>query len=486
MVQRGSRAAKSEIPCRDFVGVTHASPLPRQRLAAINVREAKKIYRKSFSLFVIVLSLIFYFTELNGQETPRKSEREPVFSSFDPNAPPETRRKLAPYVTFGGQLELEYRQQRNLAPDGNKNGDLTTTEPGFSLAFSFDPSRYFQGYFDVKLSQILTSQDRDTENDQVSLEFEEAYLLFKNLSGDRLSFQIGRQRFDDERQWLYDSEMDAARAYLRLSRVLVELSASRENLVDRDLLNDQDEARTNDYIAYGTYAITEETNAAAYVVARDDRSAENNSPVFFGIHSDGDVTDSLDYWLELAYVLGKDRSNKIRGVGFDLGSTYIFDPLLEPSITLGYAFGTGDGDPNDGVDNGFRQTGLQGNESDFNGAADFKYYGELFDPELSNLSIITAAVGIKPTETSSIDLVYHSYHQEKASDSLSDVGIDITPDGLSRNLGNEFDLITGYEYEGIENNFELALMLGYFIPGQAFPSRSENSFLTKLVVQFEF
>jgi alginate production protein len=450
------------------------------------VSEDKKIYRKSLSLFVIVLSLIFCFTDSSGQENPPGSEREPVFSGFDPDAPPETRIRLAPHLTTGGQLELEYVRRQNLVLESDQGQDVATMEPALTLAFSYDPSRRFEGYFAVKWSRTLTYGDRDNENDQVSLEFEEAYVLFKNMMNERISFQIGRQRFDDERQWLYDAELDAARTFLKFSRYLVEISASREGLVDKDLLNDQDEERINNYTVYGTYAISEDTNVAAYVLGRDDRSAENNSPIFYGIHSDGDLSDSLGYWLELAYVTGRDGTNKVRGMGLDIGSTYVFDLPLEPSLTLGRALGTGDGRPNDGVDRTFRQTGLQGNEGDFNGATDFKYYGELFDPELSNLSIFTAGVGINPTDTSSIDLVYHSYRQDRASDSLPDAGIDIHPDGLSKKLGSETDLITGYVYERREISFETALMLAYFIPGKAFPSHSEKSFLTKLVVQFEF
>ena len=246
--------------------------------------------------------------------------------------------------------------------------------------------------------------------------------------------------------------------------------------MDRDLINDDPVGGGNNYIAYGTYAIAEEIFAAPYILIRDDPSNEEDYLAFFGIHSDGDVTDSLEYWLELAYLWGKGGPNQIRGIGFDLGSTYVFNLSIEPSITLGYAFG----------DNGFRQTGLQANEGAFNGEADFKYYGELFDPELSNLSIFTAGAGIKPTEESSIDLVYHYYLQDKASVSLQDVGIDAEPDGQSKRLGSEIDLIVGYVHEGTENIFEVALALGYFIPDKAFPSESENSFLTKLVIQFEF
>ncbi len=131
------------------------------------------------------------------------------------------------------------------------------------------------------------------------------------------------------------------------------------------------------------------------------------------------------------------------------------------------------------------QTGLQGNESDFNGAADFLYYGQLFDPELNNMSIFTAGVGVNPTEeTSSIDLVYHYYVQTEARESLADTGIDADPDGQQKSLGSEIDLVLGYE--GEESGFAAALVLGYFIPGNAFPSDSENSFLANLTLEYRF
>jgi alginate production protein len=437
-----------------------------------------ELKKKLFSLFTIVFSLIFYVPESNGQA--------PVGAGFDPDDPPETTIRLAPFLTFGAQIELEYTLERNLDLDSAEDEDLSTIEPGLTLAFSFDPTTHFQAFFDVKIGGEFLFEDDDKVDDKVVLEIEQAYLFFKDLFDKGLSFQIGRQRYEDERQWLYDEELDAARAFYEISDFSIELSVSRKDLADRDLLNTDEEERTNNYVVYGKYEHEEEEIeriAGAYVVFRDDKSSENNSPLLIGIHADGDLTESIGSWLELAYAGGEDGSNKVRGFGFDLGSTYEFDLSLEPSITLGYAFGTGDGDPDDDVDNSFRQTGLQNNEGSFNGVPDFQYYGELLDPELSNLSIFTAGTGINLTEESSIDLVYHYYLQHKASDSLRDAGIDADPDGQSKRLGSEIDLIIGYEGT---KGLELALKLGYFIPGEAFPSESENGFLTRLEIQYEF
>ena len=393
-----------------------------------------------FLLSVTLLAFIFCVKELKAQSSSSLS--------FDPDDPPETTIQIAPYLTFGAQVDLEYIYLRNIDIDNTKDNDFSIIEPGLTLAFSFDPGRHIHAFLETKLGRNVTFSKGDKSGDNVSLEIEQAYLSFKNLLNDRLSIQIGRQRFEDEREWLYDEELDAARLIYEVSDFSFELSASRLNLTDRDLLNSDEKQRTNNYGFYGRYQNEDddkETNFGAYVLFRDDRSKDNDNPVFLGVHGSGDLSENLSYWLDLAYVVGQQGANKIRGFGFDIGSTYQFDLPTEPSITLGYAFGTGDRNTDDGKDSTFRQSGFQNNESSFNGVTDFKYYGEVFNPELSNLSIFTTAAGINPTEQSSIDLVYHYYLQHVASDEIRDTVINAVPGGLSKELGSEIDLILGYE-----------------------------------------
>jgi alginate production protein len=421
-----------------------------------------------FSVLIIVLSLLLQAAESSGQARKARSE------GFDPNEPPETKYQILPYLTFGSQIEFEYKLLRNIDLDSSTNEDLSTIEPAIILAFSFDPFSFLQAFVNFKIGGEFEIEDGRSKKDRAIFEVEEAFLFFKDLFEDRFSFQIGRQQFDDERQWLYDAELDGARAFLLHWGIVAQLSVSRGGIVNRDLLRKDAGDKTNNYIAYLTYFFNEDTNLAAYFLARDDTTGENDSPIFFGVHSDGEVASDFDYWLELAYVTGKDGNNSISGLGFDLGSTYAFDVTLEPSITLGYAFGSRE----------FRQTGLEGNEGDFNGVVDFLYYGELFEPELSNISIITAGTGINPTDETSIDLVYHYYFQTEASDELRDSNLDVEPNGIDKSLGNEIDLILGYEQK--EEKLAIALSFGYFIPGSAFPDDAVNGFLTKLILAYEF
>jgi len=419
------------------------------------------------SVITVLISLICAAPESGSQEFVR--------GGFNPDDPPEANIRLLPYLSFGAQLEFEFQYQRNADLDTTDDEDFTTLEPALVLALSFDPSKYFQAYVDMKFAGEFEFEDSRTTKDRAVLEVELAYILLKEFWGDRLAFQIGRQRFEDERQWLFDAELDGARAFLYFYGIDAAFSVTRGGIVDVDLLNRDAGDKTNNYVTYWKYAFSEDSNAAAYFIFRDNTKDEEESAVTIGVHSDGDFTDSLGYWLELAYAFGTNDRSDTNGIGFEVGANYILYPKLEPSVTLAYAFGSKD----------FRQTGLQGNESDFNGAADFLYYGQLFDPELSNMSIFTAGVGLNPTEeTSSIDIVYHYYLQTEARDTLVNTGIEADPDGQNKSLGSEIDLVLGYE--GEENGFAAALVLGYFIPGTAFPGDAENSFLANLTLEYRF
>ena len=56
--------------------------------------------------------------------------------------------------------------------------------------------------------------DRSKPSEDVALELKELFVLLRSLPGG-LSLQVGRQRFEDERQWLYDEELDAVRLWLQ-------------------------------------------------------------------------------------------------------------------------------------------------------------------------------------------------------------------------------------------------------------------------------
>ena len=148
----------------------------------------------------------------------------------------------------------------------------------------------------------------------------------------------------------------------------------------------------------------------------------------------------IEYWLDAAAVFGDETfteysgmtgsrvvevvdSHSVSGGGFDLGGTWFLPLFGRTAVTAGYAYGSGDPGMEEFRDTGFRQTGLQDNSDKFLGVASFRYYGELLDPELSNLHVVTAGVGLRFFKKSSIDLVYHWYRQAQAAPFMHDIDL---------------------------------------------------------------
>ena len=115
---------------------------------------------------------------------------------------------------------------------------------------------------------------------------------------------------------------------------------------------------------------------------------------------------------------------------------------------LGRIKASGDGNPDDADDDAFRQNGLQG---------DSEIYGEAFRPELSNLVIELIGIDWEIADNAELALYRFDYRQDERADEMRDVGIDLDPNGLSRDLGHEIDLVlTLTAREGLELIFRLA------------------------------
>jgi hypothetical protein len=402
---------------------------------------------------------------------------------FDFDDPPPTDHELAPYWYWGADIEIDIGYEGNYDLDDDEDDDLGEIQGELEFALAYIPSDNFEIFLDLALSKADAFVEEGDDKDRpTKLKLKQANFTVRNIF-DTVSAKVGRQTFDDEREWLYDEELDGIRLYSSNGSIGFETSISQQGLVSEDLLNSKDRDRITNYELRGSALLGEESFVSAYVFYRDDLESEPEDLLFFGIHSSGELDKDFDYWLDAALVRGDDDSTDIHGYGIDLGATYVFDLPLEPSLTLAAALGSGDSDPDDGTDRSFRQSGLQGNSAKFNGVTSFDYYGEVFQPELSNMAILTLGGGLRPTKRSSLDLVYHHYRQQELSDELRDVGIEADPSGESRDLGHGIDVILGYK--GIEN-VDLEAVLGGFIPGNAFSEADDNAFFAGAQIEYEF
>lgn len=441
---------------------------------------------------LVVLTLLFACW-LAGAPEPARAE--------PPRVPaPETRRAIEQeerrrpleqltvpvgpaQLTIGGQVGLKTRSELNFDLDDQTRTDRIFLTLSSELEGDLRLGSQLELFGELKFENrnVLLDEARD-EDMLARFRMGENWVFLKGLFGGSLSVKVGRQDFDDVREWLYDKDLDAVRLFFDRERLGLELAVTQQLVAP-----EPGEREVTNYIAYGSYRLARRAFADAYVFVRDDRSPrhetddrDDSDPVWFGLRSYGRrILGALDYWLDAAYLTGRSvdvrfrrgrfetTTRELRAWAVDVGATYVFrGPALEPSVTAGVAFGSGDSDPGDRTDTQFRQTGLQDNEARFNGVKNFRYYGELLDPELSNLLIVTAGAGIRPTARSSIDLVAHHYRQDEPAPSIRRSRLDVRA-GQHRQVGHEVDLIVGWL---VDARFDLKIAVAGFFPGKAFTS----------------
>ena len=402
----------------------------------------------------------------------------------DGDAPPPTPTRLTDSLSIGGETEVVYIREENYDLDNGRKDDLQTIEPDLEVALAYHPNDQVFGYLDVSFLRLYALEEDNRERGKPPrLEVRQAFLDVSDVF-EHLSFRFGRQRVRDSREWYVDTELDGLRATYSVGRVQLEGSISRERLFHRDLLHNENNNRINNYFLTGHYDLDDRNRLSAFALLRDDVRSRNARPLFLGLRARGEMVDGLDYWLDLGHVTGRGdfsagrgRHDSLQGFAADVGITYVLDLPLMPSLTVGYALGSGDSDNGDGTDRGFRQPGFEDNQGRFNGVFPFKYYGEIVDPELSNLSILTVGGGLRYQRLASLDLVYHYYRQQRLAESLRDSDLRVEPNGASKDLGQELDLVVALRnvYGGTA-----VMTLGYFEPGQAFGARADQAYIMVL------
>jgi hypothetical protein len=260
-------------------------------------------------------------------------------------------------------------------------------------------------------------------------------------------------------------DYDAVRATQNFSFGEFELSVG-EKLSDADL---EDDGVVN-WLAAARFEPLSKQDFYVYLLHRRHGTLVDLDRKHFGFSGEGEI-GAFTWWADVGFVKGSEGGLPVEGKGFDVAAMYVFEDLpLEPSVYFGYAHGEGDGDLSDGVDDSFRQTGLQRNNDRFNGVAGFRYYGTLFRPELSNMEIWTAGVGVKPGAETSVDLLFHAYRQDVPFPLIRNSRLRYEPNGLDTDLGVGVDLVIGLEDW---RPWEFEIDLGWFDPGAAFTDATD-------------
>ncbi|MCA8960505.1 MAG: alginate export family protein, partial [Planctomycetes bacterium] len=430
------------------------------------------------TLYVVVDGLVFNITETT--EIPDDIFQKALRIEDDEEDRPDRQFVLFDRLIIGGevQADFEYKDDYDLDKHANEDTFIVDTSATIEGLFRIAGRSHLFARARTAKPYVIFDEDRDLHLVERTA-LDELYAYWDQVFGLPLALQVGRQDFDEEREWIYDENLDAARLFLDLGRLEVEYSWST-------YLADTPRAKGNlfNQILMARWRYSGRSYFAAYVVDVQDHSRFKVSPFFVGFRVYG-RSKEMRYWIDYAYLDGVSGTTKLEGHGLDLGFAYQWRKLpLQPYAFVGYAMGTGDGKASGRTDRAFRQTGYHDNNDKTFGVASYRYYGELLRPELSNLEIGTVGVGVRPHDSTSVDVIFHWYNQRHRSSTLRDSSLRASPSGLDTDIGNEIDVVVGVD--DLWGRVDIELDFGYFTPGDAFLTDDHPALWTAVQLEWTF
>lgn len=453
-----------------------------------------------FARFVIAALLCALFSPPNGRA--QSSAAGSAGSSWD----------------LQGDYEVKFDFRKNFDLHRRDRDDLLRFDQELQLRWLYRPSDAVSLFIEGKIlgeHQLYTG--RGGRRSEFDPERGESWIRFDNLFGEDLSLKLGRQNFAEPRRWWWDDDLDAASARYRHAAGFFELGLGRElprkslrvNFADPEnegvfralgrahWLYNKNHSLDLFFLHHNDRSVTQSVGARVKIARQDPSDARL---WWGGMRAAGDEPlaklGELSYWADLAMVSGREkllefddpsfkrvlvtarRKQRVRGWAVDVGGRWQTQLPAEPMFSLGYAFGSGDKNSADSSDRAFRQTGLESNDEEF------RTYGELLRPELSNLRIPFVAVRFPVLSRSHLEFTYRHFRQVHASPSLRSARIDAEPNGIHKNIGQEWML---YALLKQWKNFEVELVGAAFRAGHAYGTlngKMAYSLFSKLTWEF--
>ncbi len=414
--------------------------------------------------------------------------RLPDFGALPNKKLPRVMARLPYEYSYGSESEVNYHNNYDF--NDSLSDEFFSITPELNFELTYRPTDWFETTWQASISDELVIKQTNPltlpngdvefpEDQTLSLLIDQGYITISNII-DPLKMTIGRKLLEDQRHWLYDTSLDLVMLEWKEGFFTTALSYSRQEAFDGDFLISQESSKINNFLIETRYRGIEDHTFSAFHLRQRNHAESKETPKFLGLQLVGNPNKHLSYWGEFATVRGRDEEGRnLKGYGGDIGLILKKGGKFNPNLTLGYAYGSG-GDSNGNIENqSFRQTGLHSNEAKFAGVSEFKTYGEVLDPDLSNIEILTLGMGFYPQSNATLDVVYHQYRQNTPGSQLQDGNITATLDRdagvTSHDLGKGLDIILGVRRAFGLRRLGFDLRLGWFFPGDAFrQSRGET------------
>ncbi|HEX7719927.1 MAG TPA: alginate export family protein, partial [Woeseiaceae bacterium] len=263
----------------------------------------------AFVTALIVMSSGGVAAQPDSDAVPPEQQRFTVRGT-DRDAAPSPDIRLTDALTFGGRFDVKYELEGNYNLDNDTDEQEMVLLPELTFSLSYEPFDDFELFANLALAREYAIDEPGPENRPLRLQLEELFVQFDDvleLAGGDVSFQVGRQRFDDAREWLFDERLDGVRAYYERDDFTLELAATRQN--NRDLRNSSPQRPIDSYLIYGYQEFEDEEFellgndfeikellVGGYAMVRNDPNINGEDLTFLGMQLYGEF-DRLQHWL---------------------------------------------------------------------------------------------------------------------------------------------------------------------------------------------
>ena len=311
------------------------------------------------------------------------------------------------------------------------------------------------------------------------LEIKRLSLETQNILDTSISAKIGRMTFKDKRTWWYDNELDVLKLFHNETILSWDFSAGGR-ISDERATASENRVGLKDYI----YVIAHLDYQYYYKHHFETFSMyENNNKqtklAWLGFSLNGDLSNEVRYWSNLAYVKGKIQisNDSIQGLGLDLGSIYKTN-----NYGFGFSYAYGQGSNANGSKKLFLQPAISNYKDYMIGNTRYRYYGELLDPQLSNMQIISLYGGFKIYTKTWLEVNLHKYMQNKASQEFRSSSLITKTNAVSKDIGQEIDFILG---RNVHKKNKLQFIISKFFAGNAFENVAEKKDSYRAIIDFK-
>ncbi len=483
-----------EISCK----ISDANEWIARKVSVTNIKKSDKVKgtvtrvavdgKAPDTLYVSGISILLVpETDVNKPTSYREVAKEELFGALAQDTPTEEigRLRVGNAIVVNGDYRQTFRTEKELDLSRRFDSNQSEIEPYLRMTAMGYINSELRGLAQARVwKNFVISSEQDEASSSVKLEMTQLYLLAPNIGNTGFAAQVGRQNFESPREWLFDDYLDAARLYFfGVTPLRFEVAAIHAV----NPLNPKFRTWTD---LYGMVAVRLDkyNNISAYMLSRSDTDIRNREPIWWGATYTGRIHSRFRPWANFAVMRGTDKGRPLNAYAFDLGGAYVATGTeWTPSITVGYAFASGDDLGSADTDQEFRQTGYEDNASRFGGLSKSSIYGLVLNPELSNLAILTVGAGCRPFEQASLELFYRVYRQHHAAPDLQGTGLvdpPARPNGSNDDIGSAIDLIASSPL--ILQSMRLVWSIGIFNPGDAYEPRQKRASVSRLEMNISF